>query len=297
MKFGVCLPNYGIELTAEGLTKFTMLAEELGFDSAWTTDHILMPKASNTPYESIYESIGTLFYVAAKTGRIKLGVSSLVMGMRNPVLVAKELSTLDNLSMGRVILATGAGWNRPEFENLGADFHNRGRRLNDSIVLIRKLWESKGEAVSYKSRFFNVSNAVFLPEPFQERLTIWIAGSSDAAMKRAARLGDAWHPNVLPLDTFSALVKKFRQLHKDLPICVRIAVLPGLRENEYTGPQGEKRFALTGKRDSDLAALEQLRSIGVSYAILALNPTGNVPISEQVRVMREMAEVVKSLKD
>ncbi|MEM0118557.1 MAG: LLM class flavin-dependent oxidoreductase [Conexivisphaerales archaeon] len=297
MKFGVCLPNYGSQLDADGLARFAAMAEELGFDSAWTTDHILMPKSSNTPYETILESIGTLFFIAAKTSRIKLGVSSLVMGMRNPVIVAKELASLDVLSMGRVMLATGAGWNKPEFDNLGADFHNRGRRLNDSIALIRKLWESEGLPVSYKSRYFSISNAVFLPRPVQKRISIWIAGSSEAAMKRASKLGDAWHPNVLPLSTFSGMVKKFREFNKSLPICVRIAVIRGLDNNEYTGPQGEKRFALTAVQSNDEKALEQLRKMGVSYAVLALNPSGSLPVEEQVSLMRDMAKIAKRFED
>src|SRR5579875_1232577 len=228
------------------------------YDSVWSTDHILLSKGSNTPYESIYESISTLFYVASKTEKVRVGVSSLVMALRNPVIVAKELATLDIFSSGRVMLATGAGWNVEEFNNLAADFHQRGARLDESIRLIRRLWESKGSPVSFNGKYFKVNEGVFLPQPVQDKLNIWIAGSSEKAMKRASRLGDAWHPNVLPFDVFEGMVKKFREIEKRLPICVRVAVLPGLKGNEYRGPQGEKRFALTGNAKDDRQAIDRL---------------------------------------
>jgi probable F420-dependent oxidoreductase len=294
MKFGVCIPNYGKELSPDGLVRFANLAEELGYDSVWSTDHILLSKGSNTPYESIYESISTLFYVASKTEKVRVGVSSLVMALRNPVIVAKELATLDIFSSGRVMLATGAGWNVEEFNNLAADFHQRGARLDESIRLIRRLWESKGSPVSFNGKYFKVNEGVFLPQPVQDKLNIWIAGSSEKAMKRASRLGDAWHPNVLPFDVFEGMVKKFREIEKRLPICVRVAVLPGLKGNEYRGPQGEKRFALTGNAKDDRQAIDRLEKMGVEYCILALNPNGLIPLQKQMDVMKNLSDLIAS---
>ncbi len=161
MKFGVCVPNYGNNISPDGLIKFAKLAEELGYDSVWSTDHILLSKGSNTPYENIFESIGTLFYIASKTEKVKVGVSSLVMALRNPVIIAKELATLDNFSSGRVMLATGAGWNEEEFNNLGADFHHRGIILDESIRLIRMLWESKGSPVNFDGKYFRIKEGIF----------------------------------------------------------------------------------------------------------------------------------------
>lgn len=100
-------------------------AEKIGYDSVWTTDHILMPTQSGTPYEKILESITSLAYLAAHTSTVKLGISSLIMAMRNPVVVAKQLATLDEISGGRVMLATSAGWVEKEFNYLGSDFHTR----------------------------------------------------------------------------------------------------------------------------------------------------------------------------
>src|SRR5436309_14802458 len=117
------------------------------------------------------------------------------MAIRNPVVVAKQLATIDNLSGGRLMLATGAGWNEKEFTHLGSNFHNRGKRLDASIRLIRALW--KGEA-SYKSRVLGIelSYVVLDPTPSQKDQTVWIGGTSKSAMRRAVTLGDAWHPIV-----------------------------------------------------------------------------------------------------
>jgi alkanesulfonate monooxygenase SsuD/methylene tetrahydromethanopterin reductase-like flavin-dependent oxidoreductase (luciferase family) len=143
MKLGVCIPNYGETSTAYSLKAIAVEAENLGYDSVWCTDHILMPRNSGTPYERIFESLSSLAYVACATSRVKLGISSLITPMRNPVIVAKQLATVDNLSKGRVLLATSAGWNESEFFQLGSNFHKRGKRLDESIRLIRNLWSGK----------------------------------------------------------------------------------------------------------------------------------------------------------
>src|SRR5213596_3812956 len=140
MKLGVCVPNYGESCSVEALRTVAAEAEKQGYDSIWCTDHVLMPKNSGTPYEKIFESVTTLAYLAATTNRLRLGISSLITAMRNPVVVAKQLATIDNLSNGRVMLATSAGWNEKEFSNLNSNFHNRGQRLDESIRLIRTLW-------------------------------------------------------------------------------------------------------------------------------------------------------------
>jgi len=143
MKFGVCIPNYGKTMTVEGFRTVALEAEKLGYSSVWTTDHVLMQAQSGTPYERILDSITSLAYLAPLTSTVRLGISSLITAMRNPVVVAKQLATIDNLSGGRVMLATSVGWNEREFTNLGVNFHDRGKRLDESIRLIRTLWSTE----------------------------------------------------------------------------------------------------------------------------------------------------------
>src|SRR5438445_4044311 len=235
MKLGVCVPNYGEASTPDAIQRIAVEAEQMGFDSVWCTDHLLMPRNSGTPYERIFESIATLAYLAGVTSKVRLGISSLITAMRNPVVVAKQLATIDNLSIGRVMLATSAGWNEKEFSNLGSNFHNRGRRLNESIRMIRALWNGE---TSFTSKILNqhFEVVVFEPRPIQKHIPIWIAGNSKAAMKRAIRLGDGWHPNLFPLDIFRKMVADFRAVFPEAMtkmITVRVRLIPQAVMTEY----------------------------------------------------------------
>src|SRR5689334_14474856 len=130
MKFGLILPTNLPQASVEGIRQAAQLAEELGYDSVWTTDHVMMSRAAPTPpYHSIFEALSTMAWLAGFTKKVKIGVSVLVLAQRQPVVVAKELATIDRLSGGRVVLGVGTGWHEPEFEYLNVDFHKRGRIL------------------------------------------------------------------------------------------------------------------------------------------------------------------------
>lgn len=293
MKFGVCIPNYGETLSVDGMRTVALEAERMGYESIWTTDHVLMPAQSGTPYEKILESITSLAYLAGLTTKVKLGVSSLIMAMRNPAVAVKQLATIDQVSGGRVMLATSAGWVEKEFAHLGADFHTRGKRLDDSIKLIRKLWsESANIQFEGKSIPHRVSNGIFEPRPIQKHLTIWIAGISEAAMRRAITLGDAWHPNVSPLDTFKKLVAQFRSLPggKDKPICVRIALNTKLTDPIFVGPQGDRRLVLSANMSENRSIVSELQNLGVSYMLLASSPGGRSKVADQVESLKAISE-------
>jgi len=286
MKFGVCLPNYGLKFDEEGFLNFARRVEELGFHSVWTTDHILMPEGSGTPYERILDSITSLAAVTTVTRKVRLGISSLVMAMRNPVIVAKQLCTIDRLSGGRVVLATGAGWNEKEFRHLGADFHRRGKVLDESISIIRLMWGSKGNPFSYVGDHIpiKIERGIFSPPPVQNNLEIWIAGTSSHAMRRAAKLGDAWHPNLQPLEKFEQMVKEFRGYPggDEKPVCIRCAYSSEFEKREYVSPQGERRIVLSKDMNQNKALLNEVERMGVSYAVLATDPFGKVDFSNQL---------------
>jgi probable F420-dependent oxidoreductase len=292
MKFGVCIPNYGETATVDGLRTVALEAEKLGYDSIWTTDHILMPPKSGTPYERIFETVTTLAYLAALTSTVKLGISSLIIPMRNPVVAVKQLATIDQFSQGRVILVTSSGWYEKEFEHLGSKFHTRGKRLDESIKLIRALWSDPSPKFEGKSIQNKFDGPVFEPKPVQKYLTIWIGGVGKAAMKRAVRLGDAWHPNVSPLDKFRKLVAEFRSIPgaKDKPICVRIGLNTRARSSEYAGPQGDRRQILSGDLDENRRIISELRELGVSQMILVPNFDGKTDVATQIESLRKFAE-------
>jgi probable F420-dependent oxidoreductase len=293
MKFGVCIPNYGETLSADGMCTVAVEAERLGYESIWTTDHILMPPRSGTPYEKMLESITSLAFLAARTSRVKLGISSLIMAMRNPVVVVKQLATIDQLSGGRVMLATSVGWNEKEFGHLGSDFHTRGKRLDESIRLIRKLWSGSSE-IEFESKRIphRIESAVFQPTPVQKQLTIWIAGGSQAAMRRAITLGDAWHPNVTPLDAFRELVAQFRSLPggKDKPVCVRMGLNTRATDSIYVGPQGDPRLILSGNISENKSTVSELEKLGVSYMLVAPSPSGTTSTADQIESLKAISE-------
>jgi probable F420-dependent oxidoreductase len=294
VKFGVCVPNYGHTESVEALRKVAVGAEELGYDSVWTTDHVLMPTESGTPYERILESISSLAYLAGTTNRIKLGISSLILAMRNPIVAVKQLATIDNLSGGRLILATSVGWNETEFKYLGSNFHDRGRRLDEYIQLIRTLW--KGGMVEFEGRKTRImfKGAVFEPRPVQQKLTVWISGNSKAAMTRAVNYGDAWHPNVYPLEVFRELVTEFRKIPNGAktPICVRIGMNMKSKSRDYTGPQGDRRLILTGDMTENRNTLSELGRMGVEYAVIAPSPDGRATVEEQLDSLTNLRDEV-----
>ena len=291
MKFGVGIPNYGETLSVETLLSVSLEAEKLGYDSVWTTDHVLMPINSKTPYENMLDSITTLAYLAAQTRKVKLGISSLIIAMRNPAVAAKQLATISALSGGRVMLAIGVGWNVLEFSFLGADFHTRGKKVDESIRLIRSLWAGETKFAGQYSGV-NFQDAIFSPRQ-SSKPTIWIGGTSKAAMKRATEIGDAWHPNAFPLTQFRQLVSEFRQVSPSAEkkdICVRIGLNTKASQSEYTGPQGEKRILLSGNMSENRKIISELESLGVSYAVLVTSPDGKAPQDQQLQSLRYFAK-------
>jgi probable F420-dependent oxidoreductase len=200
VRFGLQLPTYGAGADPETIVQTAKRAEELGFESVWVNDHVLVP--STLPrYAEILEAIGTLVWVAAHTERIRLGTSVLILPQREPILAAKQLATLDVLSGGRAIAGIGAGYVSEEFGFLGAPFETRGPRIEEQIAVLRALW---GGERSFHGNTFRFDDALFGPLPPQGAgLPIWIGGSAPPAIRRAATLADAWHPAHLDRPTLA----------------------------------------------------------------------------------------------
>ena len=195
MRFGIALPTYPAGATVEGVVHVAQAAERLGFVSAWTTDHVILPPDQAGPYREILEPLMTLAYLAARTERVTLGVSVIVVPQRNGIVLAKELATLDQLCRGRLIAGVGAGWNEAEFRLLGEGehFRRRGAFLDETLRVWRQLW-TVPEA-GFQGRFYDLPAVAFGPPPVQPGgPPIWVGGSSEGARRRAGRFGAAWHP-------------------------------------------------------------------------------------------------------
>ena len=209
MQVGIHLPQIGRKAGPEAIRRAAIQAEELGFADVWTSEHIIIPKGAPYPPSALfYDPILTLTWAAAFTKRVGLGTSVLVLPMRHPLPLAKELATLQNLSEGRLILGAGVGWMAAEFAALGVPFRERGRRMDEGIAMIRAVWGE--DPVSFPARHIPavIEEMRMLPQPVKP-IPIWIGGSSEAALARALRL-DGWHGSRLSPQEVMPIVRRLR---------------------------------------------------------------------------------------
>ncbi|MDX2169700.1 MAG: TIGR03619 family F420-dependent LLM class oxidoreductase, partial [Deltaproteobacteria bacterium] len=227
---GVTLPNYGPLAGPETLVALAQRAEQLGFDSIWVADHLVVPVATASiyPYDGraapgpaqldglveFYEPLLTLAYLAAATTRVRLGVSVYVVPYRNPVVTAKLVATLDALSGGRVIFGAGVGWLREEFTAVGADARVRGRVTDEYLEVCRRLW--RDEVAAFDGAHYRLPPVRSGPKPRQRPWPpIWIGGNSDAALARAVAGGDGWHLIDLPAAAIAAAATRLTAALRD----------------------------------------------------------------------------------
>jgi probable F420-dependent oxidoreductase len=189
--FGVILPNYGRDSSPDGIRRTAELAEELGFDSVWATEHIIVGPDGVDPYGRVYAPLVTLGWVAGLTSRVALGTSIVLAPLHHPMHLAKEVATLQELSGGRFTLGVGMGWHRDEFDFMGIEFDGRGRRGDEAILLMRAVW---GGERDFEGQYWSFHDATSEPHPSPQP-GIWVGGGSDRAVRRARELGDVWHPS------------------------------------------------------------------------------------------------------
>jgi len=189
--FGLAIRNFvgpGEVPDMDGIYKYSLRAEALGFESLWAWDHILLGVEPSFP---IIDSITTLAAVAARTTTIKLGTGVLVLPLRNPVVAAKALGSLDVISNGRLIVGAAAGWYAREFDAVGVPFKQRGKLFERNLDILTRLWTQ--ERVTLKTDELNLREAVMVPRTIQKpRPTILIGGYVDAVLRRAGTVGDGW---------------------------------------------------------------------------------------------------------
>jgi len=189
----------GFQATSEGIITTACKAEQLGFDAVFVNDHIIVDGAPRSaPWRNTYDPLIALSFIAAHTAHIALGTSVLIMPYRNPIVTAKMMATLDQMSGGRVIAGVGVGWNAAEFNALGVPFHERGARATEYLRIWQACW-APGD-VSFTGQFFSFANMHVDPKPLQQpHPPIWIGGSSAAALRRAAAFAQVWQPTPTPL--------------------------------------------------------------------------------------------------
>ena len=205
MKFGLAFANTGPFATRAGLVELAQAAEAAGFESLWTVEHVVFPSAYTSAYP--YDPSGKmpmrvdtplpdpliwLAFVAAATETLRIATGILILPQRNPLVLAKELATLDDLAGGRLELGVGVGWLEEEFDAIGVPFGERGKRTDDTIEILRKAWAA--DEIAHASPFFEFSGVSINPKPANGTIPIHVGGHSAAAAKRAGRIGDGFFP-------------------------------------------------------------------------------------------------------
>ena len=206
MQFGFGAPVSGPLSGPRDLARIASEGEAMGYDYCTISDHVMIPRdiEAKYPYSDTgefpgraggdrHEQLTAVTFVAAKTSKLRLVTSVTVVPHRPPVLTAKTLATIDVLSEGRFTWGIGVGWCKEEFEAVGTEpFEERGAVTDETIAVCRELWGNQNP--SYSGKYAKFSNVFFQPPPVQKRIPIWVGGESGPAMRRTAKLGDAWYP-------------------------------------------------------------------------------------------------------
>jgi probable F420-dependent oxidoreductase len=219
VRFGLFGVNFGAMADPEVQRRVVLAAEEVGFESVWTGEHVALPVEGNpvpTPAETPFlDSVVALTRVAALTTRVRLGTGILVAPHHNPILVAKTLASLDVLSGGRVIAGFAAGYAEAEFRALGVRFDRRGAITDEALEAIRALWTE--ETPRFAGRYARFEGIRFEPKPVQRpHPPIVVGGHAPAALARAARAGDGWYGFALTVAQTAPVVAELRRLRREL---------------------------------------------------------------------------------
>jgi probable F420-dependent oxidoreductase len=216
MRIGVVFPQTEIGADPAGVRDYVQAAESLGYDHLVIFDHVIGANVASRPgwrgaYESrdmFHEPMVLFGYLAGLTQTIELFTGILILPQRQTVLVAKQAAAVDVLSKGRLRLGIGTGWNDVEYEALGENFHDRGRRSEEQIGLMRRLWTQ--EHVTYDGRWHRITDAGINPLPVQRPIPVWLGGGDDRLLDRVGRMGDGWYALFRDMDTGRAMIEKIR---------------------------------------------------------------------------------------
>ena len=296
MRFGFYLPNSGPTAQPDSLAEIARHGDQLGFDCMVAPDHIIQPTQINSAYPYTVsgdfgggarsdgewpEQLTTLAFLAGITQRIRLVTSVMIVPYRNPILTAKMLATIDMLSKGRLIVGVGVGWMEEEFEALDAPpFAKRGAVTDEYIRAFKELWTS--DDPHFEGEFCRFSGLTFLPKPTQKpHPPIWVGGQSRSAIRRAAQLGDAWHPvgaiPAAPLEPeelsekVAILVKYAEKAGRD-PGKIEVAMKAPLYDTSLPSAGDRRRFS--GSPDQVLQDVQTYSDSGVGYLIFDIREAG-----------------------
>lgn len=284
MQYGFSLVVRGEDANPDTFAAIAERSEALELDSLWLSAHIIVPPQVKSDYalvpgrkhgehwkDNYWEPFTILSYLCAMTSKITLGTSIVVLPMHNPFELAKQVAEVDQLSRGRFVFGIGVGWFEEEFEILGQAFNNRGKRTDEALELMHKLWTE--EPVTFEGQYYNVTNASFRPKPVQKPgPPIWVAGGSDASLRRAARFGSAFHPVRPSYDyiretrgKLNTLLDEYQRPHDSVDIAVKVPVVFDDNASDPNSPT-------IGTPQAIVDSLQRFQDLGASHFVLDIEP-------------------------
>lgn len=285
MRYGVVFPQTEIGKDPSAIRDFAQAAEELGYHHLLAYDHVVGANPASRPgwrppytYKDTFHEPFVLFgYLAGLTKRIELVTGVIILPQRQTVLVAKQAAALDVLSGGRLRLGIGIGWNPVEYEALGENFKNRGRRSEEQVEVMRKLWTQ--ELVTFEGEWHKITDAGLNPLPIQRPIPIWFGGGHDQTLRRVARLGDGWFPLLGPDDKCRAMIEKIRAYTREAG-----------RDPSSIGIEG--RLAIGQRSEEEWAKdVEAWQSLGATHVTANTMKAGFSSPSGHVEAIRRFRAV------
>jgi len=305
MKIGFALGNIGPIGTAEAISKIAQRAEALGYDSVWTVERLLWPVKPQTPYgaspdgslpepyKHVLDPLDALTFAAAHTKKIALGTSVLDMPYYNPLMLARRLTTIDQLSNGRLRVGLGLGWSKDEMDATGADMKQRGARADEFLQVLKAIWTTN--PVEFHGKFFQIAKSYIYPKPVQKpHPPIYLAAFAPPALKRLATLADGWNPVMIPVagmaDMFGAAKQMAKEAGRD-PSSLSLVIRGNLEISEK--PLGKERAIFTGSVEQIKEDIAGCRQIGAHE--LFFDPTfmaGAQSLERWLALMEQVRKLV-----
>ncbi|WP_199828719.1 LLM class F420-dependent oxidoreductase [Streptomyces sp. XY413] len=282
--------------TAADLAGIARAADRSGFGYVATCDHVAIPRRLAGPMSTVwYDPVATLSFLAGITEHVRLMSHVAILGLRHPLISAKQYATLDHLSGGRLILGVGAGHVQEEFEILGVDFARRGPVLDETLDALRAALGPE-EYPEFEGELFSFKDLGQLPRPAQERIPVWVGGSSPAAVRRAAVRGDGWLPQGDPRDRLPAQIARICELRAEAGVDAPFEV-GAITEALYVGEPAwdTGRRTLTGKAEALAESLREYRALGVDQIQVRFRSRDRAELVDQITAFG--AEVAPHLND
>jgi len=305
MRFGFALPQVGPTVGPEALVMVAKRAEDLGFDSLWVLDRILWPVNPRAPYpigdgslpvkyKSVLDPLETLTFVAAHTRRIALGTSVLNLPWYNPVLLARQLTTLDVLSAGRLQIGFGIGWSPDEYEAADTPWEERGKRADELIQALKKIWTT--DPVEFQGQYYRIPKSVIGPKPVQKpHPPIYMAAFTSSAIQRVATEANGWFPVGIPLGGIGPMFEGIKDMAKDAgrdPSTLELILRANIEIHNI--PIENNRVDFTGTLEQIAKDVTTARKLGAAEIVIDAQFSPGVETAKDfVARMEELWQVAK----